>query len=107
MFQAKIKSGERERELSFKIAWSKVTKQHDAEPVLEPKDHSYLEEMMCDVIEQSEKVTSIKEGDQPSTITSKPCDTRHIMAPVQRPSGQDVIKERIRLSRFKTKKDDL
>ena len=64
MFQAEIKSGEREGELRFKIAWSKVTKRHDAEPVLELKDHSYLQEMMCDVIEQSETVTSKKEGDQ-------------------------------------------
>lgn len=51
MFQAKIKSGEREGELRFKIAWSKVTRWHDAEPVLELKDYCYLQEMLCDVME--------------------------------------------------------
>ena len=60
--------------------------------------------MLCGAIEQTEsasKVTSHKEGEQRSSVT------RHIMAPLQRPPRQDVIKERISLSRFKTKKDDL
>ncbi|KAJ7384331.1 hypothetical protein OS493_022440 [Desmophyllum pertusum] len=38
---------ERERvKLRFRIAWSKVTKRYDAEPVLEKKNHSYLREMV-------------------------------------------------------------
>ncbi|KAJ7379829.1 hypothetical protein OS493_012578 [Desmophyllum pertusum] len=36
--QAKVQSGEREGELRFRIAWSKVTKRYDAEPVLEKKE---------------------------------------------------------------------
>ena len=110
MFQAQIQSGEREGELQFKLAWSKVKKRYDADPVLEAKDYSYLQEMLCGAIQQTEsasKVTSHKEGGQRPSVTSKPSDTRHIMAPLQRPPRQDVIKERISLSRFKTKKDDL
>ena len=110
MFQAQIQSGEREGELRFKLAWSKVKKRYDADPVLEAKNYSYLQEMLCGAIEQTEsasKVTSHREGEQRPSVTSKTSDTRHIMAPLKRPLRQDVIKERISLSRFKTKKDDL
>ena len=88
MFQAQIQSGEREGELRFKLAWSKVKKRYDADPVLEAKDYSYLQEMLCGVIEQTEsesKVTSHKEGEQRPSVTRKPSDTGHIMAPLQRP----------------------
>lgn len=54
MFQAKIQSGEREEELRFKLACSKVKKKYDADPVLEAKDYSYLQEMLCGAIEQTE-----------------------------------------------------
>ena len=57
IIQAKIQSGEKEGELKFRISWSKVTKRHVAEPVLESKDHSYLQEMLCDTIERTESVT--------------------------------------------------
>ena len=110
MFQAQIKSGEREGELRFTLAWSKVKKRYDADPVLEAKNYSYPQEMLCGAIEQTEsasKVTSHKEGEQRPSVTSKPCDTRHIMTSLQRPPRQDVIKDRISLSRFTTKKDDL
>ena len=110
MFQAQIQSGEREGELWFKLAWSKVKKRYDADPVLEAKDYSYLQEMLCGAIEQTEsakKGKSHKEGEQRPSVTSKQSDTRHIMAPLQRPPRQDVIKDRICLSRFKTLKDDL
>ena len=61
---------------------------YDADPVLEAKDYSYLQEMLCSAIEQTEsasKVASHKEGEQRPSVTSKPSDTRHIMAPPQRP----------------------
>ena len=109
MFQATIQSDQREGELRYKIAWSKVTKRHDAEPVLEPKDYSYLREMLVDVTEKTEDVStakSLNKGKQNLVVESKLSDTRHIMAPLQRPPRQDVINKRISLSRFKTKKDD-
>ena len=65
--------------------------------------------MLCGAIEQIEsasKVMSRREGEQHPRVTSKPSDTRHIMAPLQTPPRQDVIKQRIRFSRFKTKTDD-
>ncbi|KAJ7394517.1 hypothetical protein OS493_000332 [Desmophyllum pertusum] len=91
---------EREGELRFRIAWSKVTKRYDAEPVLEKKNHSYLREMVGDSIKHTE-------GDKSVVAARKPTDVRHIMAPLQRPPRQDIIKERILLSRFKTKKDSI
>ena len=109
MFQATIQSGQREGELRYKIAWSKVTKRHDAEPVLEPKDYSYLQKMLSDVIDKTEEVStakSLSRGKQNLVVESKLSNPRHIMAPLQRPPRQDVINKRISLSRFKTKKDD-
>ena len=81
MSQAQIQSGEREGELRFKLAWSKVKKRYDADPVLEAKDYSFLQEMLCGAIEQTEsasKVASHKEGEQHPSVTSKPSDTRHV-----------------------------
>ena len=83
-----MQSGQREGELRYKIAWSKVTKQHDAEPVLEPKDYSYLQEMPSDVIDKTEEVNtekSLNRGKQNLVVESRLSDTRHIMAPLQRP----------------------
>ena len=88
MFRAQIQSGEREGELQFKLAWSKLKKRYDADPVLEAKEYSYLQEMLSGATEQTEsesKVTSHTEGEQRESVTSKPSDTRHIMAPLQRP----------------------
>ena len=109
MFQARIQSGEREGELRYKIAWSKVSKRHDAEPVLIPKDYSYLQEMLKDAIDKAEEVNSAKSSykvQQNLVVESKQSDTRHVLAPIQRPPRQDIIIKRISLSRFKTKKDD-
>ena len=104
VLKAQIQIGEREGELRFRIAWSKVTKRHAAEPVLEPKDYSYLQEMLCDSIEQTELVSSVRSQSQ-GAITRKPKDSRHIMAPPQRPPRQEIIKDKTVHSRFKNKKD--
>ena len=104
VLQAQIQCGEREGELRFRIAWSKVTKRHAAEPVLEPKDHSYLQDMLCDSIQQTESVSSGRSQSQ-GVITRKPKDTRHIMAPPQKPPRQEIIKDKIVHSRFKKKTD--
>jgi len=79
--------------------------------VLEAKDYSYLQEMLCGAIEQTEsasKVASHKEVNcvqvsQANQVT--PDTSRHLYK--DPPPQQDVIKERIHHSRFKTKKDDL
>lgn len=81
-----------------------MTKRHAAEPVLEPKDYSYLQEMLCDSIEQTESVSSVKSQSQ-GAVTRKPKDTRHIMAPPQRPPRQEIINDKTVHSRFKNKKD--
>ena len=104
IIQAKIQSGEKEGELRFRISWSKVTKRHDAEPVLESKDHSYLQEMLCDTIERTESVSSATSQSR-DAVTTTPQDTRHVMAPSQRPPRQEIIKDKLLHSRFKTKKD--
>ncbi|KAJ7392024.1 hypothetical protein OS493_014962 [Desmophyllum pertusum] len=83
--QAKVQSGEREGELRFRIAWSKVTKRYDAEPVLEKKNHSYLREMVGDSIKHTE-------GDKSVVAARKPTDVRHIMAPLQRPPGKTLLR---------------
>ena len=72
--------------------------------MLELKDYSYLQEMLCDGIQQTESVSSVRSQSQ-GAITEKPKDTRHTIAPPQRPLRQEIIKDKTVHSRFKNKKD--
>ena len=95
MFQATIQIGQREGELRYKNnALSNVTERHDAEPLLESKDYSYLQEMLSVVIDKTEELSTAKflnKCKQTLVVESRLSDTRHIKAPVQRPPRQDVI----------------
>ena len=83
--------GERQGEPRFRMAWSKVTKRYDAEPVPVVKNYSYLRQMSADVVTKAEKGIKQYLGDS----------TRHVMAPTVRPPRQEVWTRRKELSRFK------
>ena len=76
----------------FKISWSKVSKRFGAEPVLEQKSYEYLEDILNAAIQLAESG---------SKAAPRVKDRNGIMAPEQRPSRQEIIDTRKRLSRFK------
>ncbi|XP_044172506.1 uncharacterized protein LOC114961035 [Acropora millepora] len=90
--QAVIQTGESQGEPRFKISWSKVSKRFGAEPVLEQKNYEYLEDMLQAALQLAASGTK---------ATPRIKNRNSIMTPEQRPSRQEIIDTRKRLSRFK------
>ncbi|XP_044165775.1 uncharacterized protein LOC122949784 [Acropora millepora] len=90
--QAVIQTGESQGEPRFKISWSKVSKRFEVEPVLEQKNYEYLEDMLQAALQLAASGTK---------ATPRIKNRNSIMTPEQRPSRQEIIDTRKRLSRFK------
>ena len=85
--------------MRYKIAWSKINKRYDAEPVYVKKSYQYLNDMIQDVIQD------LKDGNV-VCVPKQPLMIRHVMAPAVKAPREDIIQQRIMLSRFKKKEED-
>ena len=91
---SEIKKSEFQAEGLTELLRDKVSKRFGADPVPEKKTYDYLTDML------EESVTLANSTGQGNLQREDKVDRIHVLAPEERPAGQEIIKKRLEMSRF-------